>query len=268
MSSMIMKTRFTYIAFLLLAIAFGATSCQKDSKEVYFFEEVLGCRKAAVSVVLPSDNVVTDDSLSIKLSVYKTMNKSINGSTTKVTDNRVMSIVINSLSPDQTYYYTARYTKDGVDYDSPVRSFKTMDLPSGSIDMGLSVKWASSNIGANNNDENGNNYTWEELNNDALTTTLGNDWRIPTRAEVEELIEQCSWEWGAYHLVWGQFATSTKTDNTIFFPSPLFTSLPLCYYWTSTPGDDNSAFALRTDNSGGYSLQIPCSEEAYIRPVQ
>lgn len=88
------------------------------------------------------------------------------------------------------------------------------------VDLGLSVKWASHDIGASTPFERGESYVLGEtfvwsvnmrssntkltdhnedysgsIKFDVATQVLGNKWRIPTLDEWNELINNCSWEW-------------------------------------------------------------------------
>jgi len=57
---------------------------------------------------------------------------------------------------------------------------------------------------------------------DAATMILGSEWRIPTREEVEELINECEWRWVSdyYTEVTGKLGTSKRNGNN-FFSLPL-----------------------------------------------
>ena len=70
------------------------------------------------------------------------------------------------------------------------------------VDLGLSVLWSTSQIG-------GFTYRWmdteryyydgyfsygKRTNKDTASELLGHKWRMPTKQEVEELIEKCEWE--------------------------------------------------------------------------
>lgn len=81
------------------------------------------------------------------------------------------------------------------------------------VDLGLSVKWASCNIGATSPEDNGDYFAWGETepkseytvdnysysdrptmlpsNADAATVNWGDGWRMPTKEEFEELTEKC-----------------------------------------------------------------------------
>lgn len=84
------------------------------------------------------------------------------------------------------------------------------------VDMGLSVRWASWNVGASKPSEFGGYFGWAdptgELTStnssdyrgdvtdiggtqwDGATALWGTQWRIPTAAQWQELIDQCSWQ--------------------------------------------------------------------------
>lgn len=119
------------------------------------------------------------------------------------------------------------------------------------VDLGLSVKWATYNLGATKEDEAGNYYSWGEtatkneyeytmgnykysdgskyndednkLNldpeDDAATVALGADWRTPTYDEFNELITNCDWEWCTDKGINGMIGKSKINGNTIFLPA-------------------------------------------------
>ena len=127
------------------------------------------------------------------------------------------------------------------------------------VNLGLSVKWATCNIGATKPSEAGNYYAWGETetketyswsnykygsgmyaltkycNNgmfgtadnktileaedDAATANLGSEWRMPTNDEWQELIDNCTWEWTTLNDVNGYMLTSKKNGNTLFLPA-------------------------------------------------
>lgn len=137
------------------------------------------------------------------------------------------------------------------------------------VDMGLSVKWASMNVGAKLPEDYGYYFAWaetaakDEYTDDNSTSTgqklsdiagkpeydaaaaiLGDGARLPTKAELEELINNTTTEWTTRNGIEGRLVTSTKNGNSIFMPAAgirngsktnflgLFGS-----YWTSTPKD-------------------------------
>ena len=77
-------------------------------------------------------------------------------------ENGVFSATLSGLSGSSTYYY-ASFTLIGDIYVfSSVKSFTTEDIPEGAVDLGLSVLWASCNVGAESPEEYGGYYAWGE----------------------------------------------------------------------------------------------------------
>lgn len=123
------------------------------------------------------------------------------------------------------------------------------------VDLGLSVKWASMNVGAKKVSGFGSYFAWGETQpkdyyswntyawskgdsqfltkysttdrksqlapvDDAARANMGGEWRMPTVDEYEELMnpDNCKWEWTAQDGVNGYKITSKKTGNSIFLP--------------------------------------------------
>uniref|UniRef100_UPI0023F291C5 hypothetical protein n=1 Tax=Segatella oulorum TaxID=28136 RepID=UPI0023F291C5 len=118
------------------------------------------------------------------------------------------------------------------------------------IDLGLSVKWATCNLGASKPSDYGHYYAWGETmvkagyswdtykwgkeNNftkyntdgktvldpedDVATAKLGSPWRMPTLDEINELIGGCTWKWTKKDGVEGYEVKGTN-GNVIFLPA-------------------------------------------------
>ena len=128
------------------------------------------------------------------------------------------------------------------------------------VDLGLSVKWATCNVGANSPEEFGSYFAWGETTtkeeyswatykycegtaftltkyyndkkygttpdykwtletaDDAATANLEGEWRMPTEKEIEELVNNCTWEWTTQNEVVGYKVTSKENSNYIFLP--------------------------------------------------
>ena len=57
-----------------------------------------------------------------------------------------------------------------------------------------------------------------DLEDDAAHVNLGGNWRMPTDAEWEELINNCTWTWTSQNGVNGRLVTASN-GNSIFLPA-------------------------------------------------
>ena len=140
------------------------------------------------------------------------------------------------------------------------------------VDLGLSVKWATCNVGAKKPEEYGYYFAWGEtlpkstyteencktygkelgdisgkLAYDAARSFWGSSWRMPTESEMQEIEDNCTMEWTSVNGVKGLKALSKINGNSIFLPAAgyrFFSSLgdagKCSYYWASTPFSDYS----------------------------
>ena len=58
-----------------------------------------------------------------------------------------------------------------------------------------------------------------DLIDDAARTNWGGSWRMPTRAEQDELREKCTWTWTTLNGINGYKVTSKSNGNSIFLPA-------------------------------------------------
>lgn len=129
------------------------------------------------------------------------------------------------------------------------------------VDLGLSVKWACCNVGADVPEGYGGYYAWGETaeksnytettykyfrdldgdgsyyddeanwinigsnisgtSYDVAHVKWGGGWRMPTLDEIKELLDKCSWEWTSVNGVNGQKVTGPN-GNSIFLPAAGF----------------------------------------------
>lgn len=84
------------------------------------------------------------------------------------------------------------------------------------VDLGLSVKWATCNFGATTPEEYGTYMNFEK----ALKCCKywGGSWRLPTKEELSELADFCSWTWTTKGGVKGYKVTGPN-GNSIFLPA-------------------------------------------------
>lgn len=151
------------------------------------------------------------------------------------------TLTLHSLSPLTTYYIKAYAKINGEYIYSEEISVKTKaQYPVAEmVDMGLSVKWASWNIGAQSPGEYGGYYHWNDPYNmgshpefigydnisgteyDMAHIQWKDEWRMPTEKEWNELNEKCEWNY-VYNYeetgINGMLVTSKTTGNSIFLP--------------------------------------------------
>lgn len=162
---------------------------------------------------------------------------------------------LSKLKCGTKYYYVAHVKVYDKEFYGDVRTFSTNQLPEGAVDMGLSVAWASCNVGANSPEEYGDYYAWGEVEtkewynwdsykwgdefswtkyndtkygdykyrldpeDDVAQVKLGVRWHMPTTYDIQELLDNCSWVWMSYKGVNGYTVTSNVNGNKIFLPA-------------------------------------------------
>lgn len=145
------------------------------------------------------------------------------------------------------------------------------------VDLGLSVKWACCNVGADSPEDYGDYFAWGEtspksiytdgnyqhwvdydgngymddgectINSDisgtqydAARVNWGGSWRMPTLDECIELCDKCVWNWTSVNGVNGMRVTGTN-GNSIFLPAAGYNDggSEWGHYWSSTPYYDD-----------------------------
>lgn len=140
------------------------------------------------------------------------------------------------------------------------------------VDLGLSVKWATCNIGANYPEDRGQYFLGKEY--DIARNEWGGSWRMPTVSEMQQLMNQCYWTWtGKGYRITG------PNGNSIFLPitgrkyrDPYSTTLYFNgegFYWTgSLCGGRREAYTLMFENGRFYINAHELAKYAMpIRPV-
>ena len=180
---------------------------------------------------------------------------------------------ITGLEINTTYYVRAYAVNanDAAGYGEEV-SFTTLGPTY--VDLGLSVKWATFNVGATTPEEYGDCFAWGETSTketydkdncptyglsisqlqtqgyidsegnltsqyDAARANWGGSWRMPTYDELNELKTKCTWIWTTQNGVNGYKVTG-PSGASIFLPNARDNSLGFGCYWSSTPYESNS----------------------------
>ena len=192
------------------------------------------------------------------------------------------TVNLSNLSAGTKYYVRAYAINEvGTSYGSTI-SFTTEQSSSTSntenghqyVDLGLSVKWATCNVGTTKPEGYGDYFAWGEtrsksyyngssytyydnpttlpLSADAARANWGGKWRMPTIDEFEELRNNCTWKWTTQNGVNGYKVTSNSNGNYIFLPAAGYRDLGSLYgagdygyYWSSSAyGPNYSTTAL------------------------
>ena len=224
---------------------------------------------------------------------------------------------LSNLASQTTYYVRAYATNEvGTSYGEEV-SFTTLAAYSpatgssngyGYVDLGLSVKWATCNVGATTPEEYGDYFAWGETSTkaeynsdnsptyglsiselqsqgyidgegnltsqyDAAQANWGGSWRMPTYAELSELNTQCTWEWINTNDFKGYKVTGPN-GNSIFLPaagSRNGSSLDFAGsygYYWSSSPDDDYDYIAYSLNFSSCYLNVDGNGRYYAQSVR
>ncbi len=169
------------------------------------------------------------------------------------------------------------------------------------VDLGLSVKWATCNVGASSPSDYGDYFAWGETSTkseynrgnsvtygkksmvsiagnpqyDAAQANWGNTWRLPTKREIEELVNKCKHTWTTQGEHKGYKITGPN-GNSIFLPAAgwrygtsLYNAGGRGYYWSATPygGNARSAYSLYFNSGSLFKSLYYRDYGQSVRPV-
>ena len=197
---------------------------------------------------------------------------------------------------------TINFPSSNVDYvDFSAKAPDPTVTTGQAVDLGLSVYWASCNLGAEKPEEYGDYYAWGETKPkssytkenysyynantfqfidigsdisgtqyDAAMVNLGSDWRMPTKDEMQELVNKCTWEWTQVSGINGYKVTGTN-GNSIFLPAAgpdARDENRWLNYWTSTSKEGASYASYLHKDNGSFSISVNGIYFGFsIRPV-
>ena len=214
--------------------------------------------------------------------------------------NENTTITVAGLESNTIYYFKAYAVTEGNYVESDVFSINTVaKFPVADIvDLGLSVKWAKWNMGASGEDEIGGYYGWGDSTGDMrswtssdyangytktsicgdaeydiATANWGKGWRLPTKAEVEELMEKCTITTATKNGVAGY--TLTCNGQSIFLPkggyeyNNKFERESYAMYWTGETDSQLHPYELAIYSKTQYGMVANTNKATHmlIRPV-
>ena len=207
-------------------------------------------QKSQASVIVSINTNIQLDKLGEVGVLYATSEDLLSSAPMKLTStvsNSALRFTLSSLTPGTKYFYKAYVTYNGENVYSDVSSFTTPSTSfpvANMVDLGLSVKWASWNMGASSIYDRGGYYGWGDPTGELYSASSGDyavgntnsniagteydlahvqwggNWRMPTEAEIKEL-QNLTWEYeenfgGSGVSGW---KISAKNGNSIFLPS-------------------------------------------------
>ncbi len=267
-------TKYSYCFFLQKRDGTRSISSVSDFKTQVFNPEIKSVVIKDVkcfSATAEGDIVINDNdaaSCDIGIIVSTQPDCNIDNSMAFSSSDSKAIIGINGLDADRDYYcrsyirYPVSAGKNELIY-GPECSFRTRVIVAEAVDLGLSVKWATCNVGALRPYDYGEYYAWGEtepktnynwsnykwcngssttltkyntnssygtvdnktgleFSDDVAHVKWGGSWRMPTKDEFIELLNNCTWTWTTLNGVNGYRVTSKKsgyTDRFIFLPA-------------------------------------------------
>ena len=207
------------------------------------------------------------------------------------------SVDLTGLDENTTYYYVAFAKIKDSELYGEVRSFRTGHIwtsPDATVNMGVSVNWATCNLGAKSPEGYGGYYAWGEtteksvyeesnysfkydvkqlsLKYDVANIELGGRWRMPTHDELIELLKNTNRAKCTYKGKEGCVITSKKNGNSIFIPAAGYKTSTLnnagyeASFWTSTSANTYLSTCFISLKDGGFD-NYARHQGHQVRPV-
>ena len=178
-------------------------------------------------------------------------------------------IVVAIQEGNKNYWQTTKIYKTIV-IKSPSaingHEYVDLDLPSGKC-------WASTNYGSSTPEGYGTYLNWDD--NSIISSKWGTDWMTPSIEDIQELENNCTWEWSTKNGYNG-FIVKGKNGNTIFLPASGYMMLgqssakrvgEWVYYWSSTKSGDMANIMMCTSSDVWYGEMNTTMTKLPIRPI-
>lgn len=214
-------------------------------------------------------------------------------------DDKGISVVyVTNLIPSSAYRYRLFYRYNS--YEQALGDVETLqtddptELNADAVDLGLSVKWASWNLGASRSYQPGRFFlfaqpgSWASYSKaasvsgsdaDPAALELGNGWQSPTTKQCLELINKCTWVPGSENGNPG-FLVNGVGDfygNYIFIPAAGYVNASATrvgdgsgvMLWSGDISDSpDKAYAIQSNSDATFSVaRVGTSCHLPIRPV-
>lgn len=213
-------------------------------------------------------------------------------------NNGVAVVYVSNLIPSSPYRYRLFYRYNS--YEQALGEVETLqtddpsELTADAVDLGLSVKWASWNLGASRSYQPGRFYlfgqpgSWTSYSKpasvsgseaDPAALELGDGWQSPTTKQCLELINKCNWVASSENGIPGFciYGVGDFSGNYIFIPAAGYVNVSAVrtgdgsevMLWSGEISDSpDKAYAIKSDGDGALSIvRTGTNCRLPIRPV-
>ena len=272
-----------YVPTLVLTYTFEGNESSKYQHKVEFVQTVDGVSTA----------------LTLQRNYRYLVNVSYDGG-----DGLVYSISIVDWNSETEFTVTGDDLKGGYDDDEDAEDEEDEEdeeeTSYASVDMGDDdIEWATMNVGADSPEDYGDYYAWGEIYTketytkdncttndldlddisgnatyDVATAKWGDDWRMPTKEEVQALMDECTLEFTTENGINCALLTASN-GNTILLPTGGFWNYSTIWhlgdeiaYWTATAGESATAILLRSSTVLYFNNSASRYQGCLVRPVR
>lgn len=214
-------------------------------------------------------------------------------------DNKGVAVVyVSNLIPSSGYRYRLFYRYNS--YEQALGEVQTLqtddpsELTADAVDLGLSVKWASWNLGASRSYQAGRFYLFGQPDSwtsspkpasvsgsevDPAALELGDGWQSPTTRQCLELINKCDWVASSQNGISGfcVYGVGDFSGNYIFIPAAGYVNASAVrigdgsgvMLWSGDVSDSpDKAYAIQSNDDATFSVaRVGKSSRLPIRPV-